>query len=366
MTGDVVAIDSIGVDAFQVPTESAPESDGTLTWCATTIVVVRASAGDRVGTGYAYTHAAAARLIHDTFRPLIEGRDAMRVQSAWDEALAATRNMGRGGIAASARSAVDTALWDLKARLLDVPLASLFGPRREDVPIYGSGGFTSYSIPELRRQLAGWAEAGITRVKMKVGREPHDDPARVAEARDAIGPHVELFVDANGALTRKRALALAEEFALHGVSWFEEPVSSDDIQGLRLLRDRAPAGMEITAGEYGWSEFHFRDMIRAGAVDVLQPDASRCGGFTGFLRIAQLCHAHHVPISAHTAPQLHAHVCVAAPGVRHVEYFHDHVRVEHTLFDGAIEPDRGALCPDLSRPGMGLELREADAEPFRI
>lgn len=366
MRGDTAAIDSIRVDVFQVPTDRRPESDGTLTWSSTTIVVVRASAGGRTGTGYSYTHAAAARLIHDTFKPMIEGRDAMRVEAAWDHMLTASRNMGRGGIAASARSAVDVALWDLEARLLDLPLSALFGPRRDAVPVYGSGGLTSYSIPELRQQLGDWAEAGIGAVKMKVGREPDTDPERVAEARDAIGPDVALFVDANGALSRKHALALAEEFARNGVAWFEEPVSSDDLDGLRLIRDRAPAGMEITAGEYGWSEFHFRDLIRAGAVDVLQPDATRCGGFTGFRRIAELCRAHHTPISSHTAPQLHAHVCAAAPGVRHLEYFHDHVRIERMLFDGVLEPRDGALRPDAGRPGMGIELREADADRFRI
>jgi L-alanine-DL-glutamate epimerase-like enolase superfamily enzyme len=364
--GPFPAVDSLRVDAFQVPTDRRPESDGTFTWSATSIVVVRASTGGRTGTGYSYTHAAAARLIHETFRPLIEGRDVMRVEAAWDDMLAASRNMGRGGVAASARSAVDVALWDLKARLLDVPLSTLFGRRRDAVPIYGSGGLTSYSVPELRQQLGDWAEAGIRAVKMKVGREPDADPERVAEARDAIGPEVALFVDANGALSRKRALALADEFSRHGVVWFEEPVSSDDLDGLRLVRDRAPAGMEVAAGEYGWSEFHFRDLIRAGAVDVLQPDATRCGGFTGFRRVAELCRAHHIPISSHTAPQLHAHVCAAAPGLRHLEYFHDHVRIETMLFDGVLEPRDGALHPDPERPGMGIELREADADRFRI
>jgi L-alanine-DL-glutamate epimerase-like enolase superfamily enzyme len=263
-------------------------------------------------------------------------------------------------------SAVDAALWDVKARLLDLPLVTLLGAARDAVPVYGSGGFTSYSIAQLQAQLGGWVQAGIPRVKMKIGRRPADDLARVRAAREAIGPGAELFVDANGAYDRKQALACAEAFAGCGVSWFEEPVSSDDLEGLRLLRDRAPAGMAIAAGEYGYDLWYFRRMLEAGAVDVLQADATRCAGITGFLRAAALCAARSLPLSAHTAPALHLHVCCAAPAVRHLEYFHDHMRIEQLLFDGAQAPVAGELCPDLSRPGLGLELKRRDAERWAV
>jgi L-alanine-DL-glutamate epimerase-like enolase superfamily enzyme len=140
-------------------------------------------------------------------------------------------------------------------------------------------------------------------------------------------------------------------------------VSSDDLKGLRVIRDRAPASVEIAAGEYGYDIDYFRRMLEAGAVDVLQADATRCGGITGFLDAAALCSAHHLPLSAHTAPLLHTHVCCAAP-VRHLEYFHDHVRIEQLFFDGVPEPVNGELQPDLSRPGMGVELKKKDAERF--
>lgn len=221
-------------------------------------------------------------------------------------------------------------------------------------------------MDELRAQLGGWVERGISRVKMKVGRDPAADPERVRAARDAIGPDAELFVDANGAFDRKRALAFAERVAGLGVSWFEEPVSSDDLRGLRLLRDRAPAGMEITAGEYGYDLFYFRRMLDAGAVDVLQADATRCAGITGFLKAAVLCEARSVPLSAHTAPSLHAHPCCAAGPARHLEFFYDHVCIERMLFDGALEPRDGSLRPDRSRPGMGIELKRADAARFAL
>jgi L-alanine-DL-glutamate epimerase-like enolase superfamily enzyme len=254
------------------------------------------------------------------------------------------------------------ALWDLKAKLVGLPLCRLLGQARERVPVYGSGGFTSYSIEKLEEQLGGWVAEGIPRVKMKIGRHPEQDLARVEAARDAIGAATELFVAANGAYTRKQALDMADELAALDVKWFEEPVSSDDLPGLRLVRDRAPACMEIAAGEYGYDPWYFRHMLEAQAVDALQADATRCLGITGFLRAAALADAFEVPLSAHTAPTAHLHACLAAPRVVHLEYFHDHVRIEKMIFDGAAVAKDGALEPDLSRPGLGVELRRADVK----
>jgi L-alanine-DL-glutamate epimerase-like enolase superfamily enzyme len=356
-------IDRIEVSAYKVPTD-LPESDGTLEWDSTTLVLVQASGGGETGLGYTYADTATARLIHDLLSKVVVGRDVMATSACGDAMVRSTRNLGRAGIVSMAISAVDSALWDLKARLLKLPLVTLLGAVRPSVSVYGSGGFTSYSEKQLQQQLAGWAEQGISRVKMKIGRDALADLERVRVARQAIGSQTELFVDANGAYSRKLALDQAGKFAEFGVSWFEEPVSSDDLPGLRLLRDRAPAGMEITVGEYGYEPGYFRRMLAAGAVDVLQADATRCGGVSGFLQVAALCQAYHLPLSAHTAPALHTHVCCAAIPLRHVEYFHDHVRIEEMFFDGVRPPVAGELRPDLSRPGMGIELKQADAERF--
>lgn len=275
----------------------------------------------------------------------------------------AVRNVGGPGIASHAIAAVDAALWDLKARLLGCSLSSLLGRVREQVALYGSGGFTSQSVDQLRDQLAGWAEAGLSRVKMKVGRHPVDDLARVAAARAAVGPDVELFVDANGAYQRVQARSMAQVFADLEVNWFEEPVSSDDLEGLRQLRDRAPGAMEIAAGEYGYDVAYFRRMLEAGAVDVVQADATRCG-VSGFLGVAALCDAWSIPLSAHTAPSLHAHLGASLSGVRHVEWFADHVEVEPLIFDGVLRPVGGCLVPDPAIPGFGLELKRNDAAPY--
>ncbi len=358
-------VERLEVAAYVIPTDR-PESDGTLAWSETTLVVVHASGGGARGVGYTYADVAAARLVHGVLAEVVRGRDAMAVPGAWAAMVRRIRNLGRPGIAQTAIAAVDAALWDLKARLLGLPLATLLGAAREAVPVYGSGGFTSYSTAELEAQLAGWVAEGIGRVKMKVGRDPPADPVRVRAARRAIGGDAELFVDANGAYSRKQALAMAERFAAEGVRWFEEPVSSDDLEGLRLLRDRAPAGMDVAAGEYGYDAAYFRRMLEAGAVDVLQADASRCG-ITGFLAAAALCEARSLDLSGHCAPSLHLHPACAVQRLAHLEYFHDHVRIERMLFDGAAAaPEGGALRPDLDRPGMGIELKHADAERFAV
>ena len=358
-------IERINVSAYLVPTDG-PESDGTLRWHQTVLVLVQAEAGGRQGLGYSYAGLATAQLIRELLMDAVLGHDAMAVTDCWKAMVDAVRNVGRPGVASMGISAVDTALWDLKAKLLNLPLVRLFGMVRERVTIYGSGGFTSYTNERLSDQLAGWVADGLTAVKMKVGRDADEDVARVQAARAAIGPRTALFVDANGGYDRKHALRQAQAFADSHVTWFEEPVSSDDLEGLRLLRDRAPAGMDITAGEYGYDSFYFRHMLSAGAVDVLQADATRCAGFTGFMNAAALCEAQPVPLSAHCAPSLHVHPCCALIPVRHIEYFYDHIRIERLLFDGVLEPVNGTLAPDLSRPGVGLEFKQSDAQRYEV
>jgi L-alanine-DL-glutamate epimerase-like enolase superfamily enzyme len=359
-----VGVEGLDVAAFEIPTDG-PESDGTLEWDSTTVVVVEVSAGGETGLGYTYGPAAVGALIEEKLAALVLRADVMAVAATWLELGRVLRNAGRPGAGFMAVSAVDVALWDLKARLLGVPLTVALDAAHEAVPVYGSGGFTSYGPDEVAEQLGGWVAAGIPRVKMKVGRDPEADPARVAAARAEIGTDAELYVDANGAFSRKEALAWAERYAFEwGVTWFEEPVSSADLEGLRLLRDRAPAGLEVAAGEYAYVPADFRNMV--GAVDCLQADITRCGGITGLLQVAGLCTGHGIDLSGHCAPQLSVHALCAVPRLRHLEYFHDHVRVERLLFDGVLEPERGELRPDRGRPGHALQLRRADAERYRV
>jgi L-alanine-DL-glutamate epimerase-like enolase superfamily enzyme len=357
------SIEEVLVSHYRIPTDY-PESDGTLEWDHTdlTIVVVR-SAGQQ-GLGYTYAGSATATLIHDVLIDVVRKANALAPPAAYMAMWHKIRNIGRPGVCSMAISAVDCAIWDLKARLLGVPLSALLGQVRGSAPVYGSGGFTSYSNQQLANQFSGWASEGIQAVKMKIGRHPEQDPDRMKVARQAIGEQTRLYVDANGAYSPREALAHMQQFEQCDVSWFEEPVTSDDHLGMRFVRDHAKPDIRIAAGEYGYDPFYFRAMLEERAVDVLQADITRCGGVTAFMQIAALCQAFNYPLSGHTAPALHTHVACAAVPFTEIEYFHDHVRIERMFFDGLPKLVNGALQPDWSRPGNGLDLRQADVQRF--
>jgi len=360
-------IEALAVRAFRVPTKDPVESDGTLEWSSTTMVYVELQAGGETGIGYTYGDASAARMIDGLLKDALLGGDALETAARWNDMRSSVRNNGRHGISMMAISAVDIALWDVKGKLTQTPVSVMLGAARDRIPIYGSGGFTSYNIPELREQLSGWVRnENIPRVKMKVGRDPGADPERVAAARKTIGPNAELFVDANGAYSVKRAIEMAAYFAEEGVSWYEEPVDHDDLHGNRFVRDNTPPRMEVSNGEYGYTLQDFENIIDSGAADVLQADVTRCGGFTGLLAVDALCQARHIPLSTHCAPYVTLPGAAACKMLRHIEYFYDHVRIERMFFDGVREPVEGDLHVEFERPGIGLELKRRDAERYAV
>ncbi|MER7398948.1 enolase C-terminal domain-like protein [Streptomyces sp. NPDC000151] len=351
------------------PPPDAPEGDGTLTWNSTTLVLVTVRSGGATGFGYTYGAPATAQVVSGQLADVVTGRCAFDVPGANEAMSRAVRNAGRPGLIAGAISAVDLALWDLKARLLDLPLVRLLGACRAEVPVYGSGGFTTYDAGQQERQLRHWVEEqGIPRVKIKIGESwgtaPWRDAERVTAARRAIGDTTDLYVDANGGYSRKQAVRVAAHLASQGVTWFEEPVSSDDLTGLAHIR--AAVTPDVTAGEYGYALPYFGHMLRADAVDCLQADATRCGGLTVWLRAAALAEAAGLDLSGHCAPHVHAHAAAAVPNLRHLEWFHDHVRIENLLFDGALDPAGGSITPGADgAPGHGLTLRADLAEQYR-
>ncbi|TQJ61395.1 L-alanine-DL-glutamate epimerase-like enolase superfamily enzyme [Arthrobacter sp. SLBN-83] len=360
-------VTAVQAAAYTVPTD-APEADGTFSWDSTTMVLVQAAAGGKTGLGWTYAPAAAAGLVEGLLGPAVHGVDALDVPAAAVAMARAVRNPGSTGLASYAVSAVDCALWDLKARLLDLPLHKLLGAVRNEVAVYGSGGFTTYSEQQLRSQLEGWAHGQhIPRVKIKIGQDNGTnaprDLERIRQARAAVGPNVELFVDANGAYTAKQAVRIMREVAAENVTWFEEPVSSDHLAGLRVVRDAVDA--DVAAGEYGTGLPYFQRLCAADAIDCLQADVSRCGGITEWLRIAAVAAAHGLQISGHCAPHLSTAVAAATPNFRHLEWFHDHVRIENLFFDGTLDPEGGSLQPG-DRPGNGLTLRTVEADKYRV
>lgn len=361
------SIDEVTARVYEIPTD-APEADGTLPWSSTTMVLAEVGAGGRRGIGYTYADGACAALITGKLASTLTGHRALDITGRWQAMVRAMRNNGRPGLVSCAISALDTALWDLKGKLLDLPVCRVLGMAHDAVPIYGSGGFTTYDERQTRAQLERWVdEWKIPRVKIKIGEswgsDERRDLDRIALSRNVIGPDVELYVDANGAYGRKQAIRVAHAMADHDVTWFEEPVSSDDLAGLHEVRDQVTP--DVTAGEYGYDLAYFNRMLAARAVDCLQIDVTRCGGITDWLRAAAVAAANNVDVSGHCAPNLHAHVATSVPNLRHLEYFHDHHRIEHMLFDGALSPEGGVLRPDQHRPGLGLELKEADAERYR-
>lgn len=362
---DHINISDLRVSAFTIPTDQ-PESDGTLEWDSTTLVLVEVEAANEMGIGYTYADAATAFFIDKTLKNLVVGSDALNIPSVTQNLIHHIRNQGTCGIAMMAVSAIDSALWDLKGKILRVPIASLLGAVRDHAPIYGSGGFTSYSTRQLQKQLQGWAEEGIRAVKMKIGREPDKDIWRTKAVREVIGTSTDLYVDANGAYNAREALEKAKQLAELNVTWFEEPVSSDDLECLYFLKEHMPPSVNLTAGEYGYNLPYFEHMLEAKAIDILQADATRCGGISGFLKAGHLSEAYQIPFSSHCAPSLHLQATMALPSFLIAEYFYDHVRIEKMLFDESLGVQNGNLKPDLSRPGLGLVFKDADAEKFKL
>jgi L-alanine-DL-glutamate epimerase-like enolase superfamily enzyme len=334
----------------------APEADATLNWDATTVVAVEAYADDRTGLGWTYSTAAAAGIVDDHLAGAVEGLDPMDVPRCAEAMRRACRNLGSRGLVAQAISAVDIALWDLKARLLDVSLAALFGRAREAAPVYGSGGFTTMDDTALDAEVSRWLAAGCTAMKIKIGeawgQNVARDLARVRLLRDTAGDDVTLMVDANGGYTRGQARRVGAALDELGVAWFEEPVSSDDLEGLAAVRDALRC--DVTAGEYAGDVYEAARLCPV--VDCLQLDVTRCGGYTGFLRASAVAAAHNLDVSAHCAPALHAPIAVAVPNFRHIEWFADHARLEPVLADGVPQVHGGMLRPG-GRLGHGMALR---------
>lgn len=362
---DFVPVRNLNVSAYKIPTD-APEADGTIQWNSTTLVLVEVEAANKTGTGYTYADESTAYFIRDKLKDLVLDKNVLDIQGINSLLIQQVRNSGTCGITMMAISAVDNALWDLKAKIFDVPLCKLIGQAKDGMLIYGSGGFTSYNKKQLQQQFSGWADQGIQYMKMKIGSHPEKDVQRVRDAREILNDDVQLMIDANGAYTARQALQKAIDVVQYNVTWFEEPVSSDNLEGLRFIREHAPEQMNIAAGEYGYNLPYFQAMLKAKAVDVLQADATRCGGITGFLKAGFLAEAHQLPFSSHCAPALHLHAAVCLPSFFIAEYFHDHVRIEKLFFDGVPSVENGVIKPDLSRAGFGFDFKYRDAEKYKL
>ena len=353
MTDTVTRLET---SVYTVPAP-AEEADGTLSWTATTAVVVEVGVGETTGIGWTYSSGATAQIIDDHLRPVVMEAPVHGVDGLHERMRRACRNLGTRGLVGHAISAVDIALWDLKARLLDVSLVELFGgDPGARTPVYGSGGFTSLNDDQLRQQVEGWLEAGCQAMKIKVaeswGSNERRDLERASKLRALAGDGVQLMVDANGGYTVGQACRTGAAYDDLGVIWFEEPVSSDDLPGLAQVR--AAVRCDVAAGEYAYDVYDVRGLC--DVVDCLQLDVTRVGGYTGWRKAAALAASHNLQVSGHCAPALHASLTPAISNTRHVEWFVDHVRVESALFDGVPAITDGTIAPSPG-PGHGMSIR---------
>ena len=367
-----------------IPIEAARQhrSDfGTLTTFDAAILRVETDDGlvgwgeGKNAAGSAGEYAALVHLLNHEVAPQLIGRNPGDITAIWEllyngvRAGSAARaghvmpNLARRGLSVAAISAVDIALWDILGKHLGQPVWQLLGGRKADrLPAYASGGWASAA--EVGAQLQGYiALGGFKAVKMRVGAmdgAPHVSATRVKAARAALGPDVEIAVDAHGTYTVAEARRFAHLVADCDLAWFEEPVGGDDKPGMALVR--ATSGIPVAAGESEATRFDFRDLITAGAVDILQPDPAFCGGITETMRIAALASAHNLRFAPHLwagAPCFFAglHCCAASPASFTVEYSSGANPMIHDLSQAPVAVHDGMIAvPD--GPGLGLVLNE--------
>jgi L-alanine-DL-glutamate epimerase-like enolase superfamily enzyme len=324
-----------------------------------TIVRVRTDQGlEGIGLTYHEVGGEATRsLIQYDIAPKIIGRDPMDTEVIWNELFNYLRGVGRKGLTFCAISAVDIALWDLKGKILDLPLYRLLGGGRTKVPVYASGGWTSYDDDELVAEMQDMVGQGYTHIKFKVGVDgamnPQRDALRVRKVREAVGPEVRLLLDANNCWDAATAVKFANIVREYDIFLFEEPVLADDIPG--LARFRRGTDIPLATGEHEYTKFGVRDLILAEAADIVQVDGARAGGFTEMLKIAAMTQAWNLKIAPHAMEHMHLHLVSVAPNALFLERLRLFENVTNAVFIDPPMPVAGHM--DIPQePGLGLRL----------
>ena len=320
------------------------------------------------GLGVGQAAPGARQVVEATLRRILIGQDPFNIEKLWNDMFWHIRGFGRKGVAFCALSAVDTGLWDLKAKALGLPLYRLLGPYTDTVPVYGSGGWTNMSEDELVAEMVGYVEQGIARVKMKVGkdfgRSEREDLQRLAAVRKAVGDDVAIYVDANNGYYAKQAIYMAKEFEQFQVGWFEEPVLADDIQGLAEIRQAI--NIPVATGEHEYTKYGFKDLIARGGADIVQPDVGRVGGVTEWMKVAHVAHAFNLPVAPHAVQLVHLHLGCATPNLKVVEHLGTALEGDAIWYTEIPEPKDGMWAPFPDRPGLGLELDPHAVEKWSV
>ncbi len=349
-----------------------PISNGRLTYDDAVTCVVQVDtddgvAGHGLGVGLMLPRSerAIAGLV-EMFEELLRGEDPQRTERI-GALMYQPKLFGRRGIETRVASMIDIALWDIKGRVAGLPLATLLGGARDSAPCYIAGGYyeDGKSLGDLAAEMVGYVELGVHAVKMKVGRlSIQQDVERVAVVREAIGPDVALLVDANGSYSAAQAVRMAGELAQHDVYWFEEPVPPDDYAGIAQVA--RSSSVPVATGENESTLYGFRDLIAAGGIGFLNPDAEIAGGVSEFMKIAALAQAANVPIAPHGRQELHVQLVCAAPTGVMAEYYRPSVDpLAFELNPAQPELRDGHLhVPD--RPGHGMLLDERAVERYKV
>ncbi|NQW16038.1 MAG: mandelate racemase/muconate lactonizing enzyme family protein [Chloroflexi bacterium] len=354
---DVTTTILFNPDGFVAQDSTIPTPPAGAKGSSSLFVHIKTDAGFE-GLGTAAGLKATRSVIQDNLKDLLVGQDPFNIEKIWNDMFWRVRGYGRKGIAFQAVSAIDIALWDLKAKALGLPLYRLLGPFTDTVPVYGSGGWTNYSEDELVEEQMSYVNRGIPRVKMKVGKDfghsEREDLQRLDAVRTAVGDDVEIFVDANNGYYAKQAIRMAVEFEDYGVGWFEEPVLADDIAGLAAVASSTT--IPVATGEHEYTKFGFKDLITAGGVDIVQPDIGRVGGVTEWMKVAHMAHAFNLPVAPHAFQLIHLHTACATPNLKVVEYLGSVESNDELWYTEFPKPVNGMWSPYPDRPGLGLEL----------
>lgn len=360
-------ITSVETKLFYIPlaTVLTDSMHGQMRHFAVATVQIKTDEG-KEGLGYTYTvgktgGSAVLAMLQDDLVPMLVGEDPRCIERLWDQMWWRLHYVGRGGIASFAISAVDIALWDLKARLAGEPLWRLLGGHANRAKVYAGGIDLELSLDQLARQTERNLQRGYRAIKMKVGRDRlTDDVERVAAMRKLLGPDIPLMVDANMRWTVDQAISASHALAEHDVYWLEEPTIPDDVDGHRRILTEGP--LPVATGENLHTLYEFQKMIAGGGVSFPEPDMSNIGGVTGWLKVAHLAEAFNLPVTTHGVHDLHVHLLAAVPNASYLEahgfgleaYVHEPLQIV----------EGHAVAPD--RPGHGVAFDWDALEPHRV